>query len=45
MAEPMVIKFYSPVNEGGLAHEIRQQLFADGAEVISIQAGGPHPVR
>jgi hypothetical protein len=23
MAEPIVIKFYSPVNEGGLAHEIR----------------------
>ena len=26
--------------EWGLAHEIRQQLFEDGAEVISIQARG-----
>jgi hypothetical protein len=26
--------------EWGLAHEIRQQLFEDGSEVISIQAGG-----
>ena len=26
--------------EWGLAHEIRQQLFGDGAEVSSIQAGG-----
>jgi hypothetical protein len=28
------------VVEWGLAHEIRQQLFEDGSEVISIQAGG-----
>jgi hypothetical protein len=26
--------------EWGLAHEIRQQLFDDGSEVISIQTGG-----
>jgi hypothetical protein len=26
--------------EWGLAHEIRQQLFEDGSEVTSIQAGG-----
>jgi hypothetical protein len=80
MPNPIVIKFYSPVNEAsigqllkavnqklangveeftilramlsrttldpeaalewGLAHEIRQQLFDEGSEVISIQAGG-----
>ena len=59
MAEPVVIKSCSPVNEGSTGRLLeavdeelasgveqfillisRQQPFADGSEVVSIQAGG-----